>query len=73
MKINQAAIERRRKHAEEEAILIESSKRDRALKHGLKRDAKFEMAWNMAWSMGHSAGLSEVEQYFDDLAQLIKP
>ena len=70
---NQDAIERRRKHDEEEAILIEDSKQNMANKHGLKRDAKFGKAWRLAWDYGHSSGFSEVENYFDDLAELLKP
>ena len=52
---------------------IEHSKENMAKKHGLERNAKFETAWRIAWDYGHSNGLSEVEIYFDELAELLKP
>lgn len=34
---------------------------------------KEEKVWNMAWEEGHSEGLYMVYQYYDDLADLVKP
>lgn len=53
--------------------LIEASKQKMATKHNIARDAKFEKAWALAWDFGHASGLNEVEMYFDDLAELLKP
>ena len=57
---------------EHEALLIEEVKARIATKHEISRGAKFEKAWRLAWEYGHSSGLPEVENYFDDLVELIK-
>ncbi len=57
---------------EQEARLIELSKVRLAARHGLERNAKFDKAWDLAWDYGHADGLKEVEQYFDELAELLK-
>jgi hypothetical protein len=44
-----------------------------AAEHGIPRDAKFDKAWRIAWSLGHSSGFSEVEYYFSEIVELIKP
>ncbi len=41
--------------------------------HAIPRNAKFDKAWDIAWERGHASGLHEVEAYFDELAELIKP
>lgn len=58
---------------EEMARDIEASKARMAKECGVERDAKFYKAWQIAWDHGHSAGLDEVEMYFRELAELIKP
>lgn len=64
---------RRREWKEQEAIEAEALKDRLAAEHRIPRDAKFDKAWSIAWSMGHSSGFSEVESYFHDLVELIKP
>lgn len=64
------AIEARIKAAEE---IIEASKITMANLYGLPRNEKFEKAWKIAWDQGHSSGIGEVEAYFGELAELIKP
>jgi flagellar biosynthesis/type III secretory pathway protein FliH len=59
---------RAKERAEIEATKVRLSER-----YGVKRDEKFEKAWNLAWDYGHSSGFMEVEMYFQDLAELIKP
>jgi len=64
---------KRRQRRAEEALEIDRRKEALAQKHGLERTAKFERAWEIAWDYGHSNGFSEVEGYFDELADLLKP
>ena len=46
---------------------------DLALKYGLMAEhPQTRAAYSLAWSYGHSAGLSEVESYYSDLADLLK-
>ena len=67
----------RRANREREDREIEACKAHLAERHRLERNDKFEIAWRIAWRIawenGHSSGLSEVESYFDDLAELLKP
>jgi hypothetical protein len=42
-------------------------------KHGLTGHPKADKLYALAWDMGHSAGYSEVEIYYDDMADLLKP
>lgn len=65
--------EQRLKWREQEKLNIESFKAGLASRHKLKRNAKFEIAWRIAWDRGHSNGFSEIEMYFDELAELLKP
>ena len=58
---------------EQETRDIEALKLRLAVRHGLERNAKFDKAWYLAWDYGHADGLKEVEQYFDELAELLKP
>ena len=60
-------------HKAEEEREIEACKARLAERHRLKRNAKFEIAWRIAWENGHASGFSEVEIYFDDIAELLKP
>jgi hypothetical protein len=65
--------ERRRKWREEEAARVEASKDRAAESTGIPRDhPKFEVAWRIAWDLGHSSGFHEVENYFDDLSELLR-
>lgn len=57
----------------EEARQVEEVKDRLAKSYGLKRDAKFNRAWDIAWDHGHADGFGEVEMYFDQLVDLIKP
>lgn len=58
----------------EEDKQIEDSKNAMALETGIPRShPKFEKAWNIAYEEGHSSGLTEVEYYFRQLADLLKP
>lgn len=43
-----------------------------AAQHGLKQDAKFVQCWWLAWQYGHASGLHEVENFFNELVELIK-
>lgn len=40
--------------------------------HELRENNKAGKIYNLAWDWGHSYGLSEVMDYYDDLAGLIK-
>lgn len=57
----------------EEARQVGEVKDRVAKSYGLKRDAKFDRVWAIAWDHGHAYGLAEVESYFSDLVDLIKP
>lgn len=52
---------------------IEASKNRLSKECGVERNTKFDKAWMIAWDHGHSSGLDEVELYFRELAELIKP
>jgi hypothetical protein len=41
--------------------------------HGVTGHPKANRAFDLAWDRGHSAGYQEVANYFDDLADLLKP
>jgi hypothetical protein len=41
--------------------------------HGVTGHPKAQRAFDIAWDYGHSSGYSEVANYFDDLADLLKP
>jgi flagellar biosynthesis/type III secretory pathway protein FliH len=68
----EARKEERAKRLAAEAKIKEDMKADLAKAYGVPRNEKFEKAWNLAWEYGHSAGYAEVENYFDDLVELIK-
>jgi hypothetical protein len=42
-------------------------------KHGLTGHPKAARLYELAWDMGHSAGFGEVEIYYDEMADLLKP
>lgn len=66
--------EERRQWREQEERDIEASKQRMARETGVPRShPKFERLWDMAWQEGHSNGISEVEQYFREFAQLVVP
>ena len=74
MTTQEKRIEERKKWREQEARDIEASKQRMAEETGVPRThSKFELAWDIAWSEGHSSGISEVENYFRELADLLKP
>lgn len=58
---------------EEGARIIEESKQRMAKECGVERNAKFDIAWRIAWDYGHGSGISEVENYFRELSDLLKP
>lgn len=65
-------IEQRKKWREQEALEIEASKQRMAEETAMTREhPKFEKVWRMAWDQGHASGISEVESYFRDLAELV--
>lgn len=67
-------IEKRTRWREQEDRDIEASKQRMAKETGVPRThPKFERAWQIAWEEGHSSGISEVENYFRELADLLKP
>ena len=68
----QTKAEQRRKWREEENTRIEAAKAEMADTYGLERNAKFDIAWGIAWDHGHSAGIDEVKNYFQELADLLK-
>ena len=41
-------------------------------KHGLDGHPKESVLYQLAYDYGHSAGWTEVEMYYDDLAELLK-
>lgn len=42
-------------------------------KHGLTGHPKADKLYELAWGMGHSAGYYEVEIFYNDMADLLKP
>ena len=48
-------------------------KRDLFAYYGVTGHPKAERAFEIAWGHGHSAGYSEVDIYFSELAELLKP
>jgi len=42
-------------------------------RHGLTGHPRADKLWELAWGYGHSAGLGEVEIYYQELAELLKP
>lgn len=40
--------------------------------YGVSNNPKREKAFRIAWQEGHSSGYSEVETYFEEMAELIK-
>jgi hypothetical protein len=74
-RLEEERVERERlrhQRATQEAATIELLKERLSDEHGIPRDKKFDQTWTLAWQYGHSAGLNEVEQYFNELAVLIK-
>jgi hypothetical protein len=71
-KAEQRRLEREAARKKEDTE-IEQCKAHLAKHHEIPRDKKFDKAWDIAWDQGHSSGLEEVVQYFDQLADLIKP
>lgn len=53
--------------AQEAALKVRLEEENDLVEH-----PKAGMLWSKAWEMGHSAGLSEVELYYNDLAELLK-
>ena len=47
-------------------------KKDLLEEVGLLDHSKGEMVYNLAYQYGHDAGLSEIMNYADDLAELVK-
>lgn len=41
--------------------------------HQIKGHPKAQRLWELAWQHGHSNGLEEVEMYYSDFVELIKP
>ncbi len=72
MTAQEKRVEERKKWREQEACDIEASKQRMSEETGMDRNhPKFEKVWDMAWDQGHASGISEVEIYFRDLAELI--
>jgi hypothetical protein len=42
------------------------------IQYGLVHHSKADMLYALAWEMGHSSGFSEVENYYRDMAPLLK-
>ena len=40
--------------------------------HGMTTHPKRDLLWSKAWEHGHSDGLSQVEIWYDDLAELLE-
>lgn len=64
--------ETRQAHSYNEAVLMARFKEDLAREHGLDTHPKATKLWDIAWSMGHASGLSEVETYYAEFAELLK-
>jgi hypothetical protein len=41
-------------------------------KHGLAGHPKAKRLYELAWDYGHASGYSEIELYYEDLADLLK-
>lgn len=65
-------LEQQAEAQRKEAIQIEESKAKLSQEHGLDRNKKFDRAYEIAWDHGHASGFDEVENYFADLADLLK-
>lgn len=42
-------------------------------RHGLVGHPKADRLYQLAWDMGHSAGYGEIETFYDEMADLLKP
>jgi hypothetical protein len=60
-----------KKQKYEAAIEIESLKDSLSRKHNLARDKRFDKAFEISWREGHAD--DEVEQWFEELSELINP
>jgi hypothetical protein len=62
-----------RKYRDLQNALEREFKADLFDEHGVTAHPKANRAFDIAWEHGHSSGYSEVANYFDDLADLLKP
>ena len=56
----------------EENAKIDECESRLAKEHGLENHPKRDKLWSMAWEYGHSSGFYEVEQWYNELAELLK-
>lgn len=57
----------------EDGRLYEEFRKDMFEHYGVAGHPKVETAYRIAWDHGHSAGYGEVDIYFSELAELLKP
>lgn len=63
----QALLDRLAKEEQEKA----AHKNKLAKEHDLTNNPKLDLLYQKAWEHGHANGFSEVEFWFDDLAELL--
>lgn len=64
--------EMRRFQMAEESRLKDEQKQKLAQDNGLVGNPKLDLLYDKAWEIGHANGFSEVEFWFEDLAELIR-
>ncbi len=56
--------------AKEMSDEIEAKKRELSKRFMIEREV-FDKVWDVAWRFGHACGLSEVENYFCDMVEIV--
>lgn len=65
-------INKRREYHDNVINVINDFKQALFIEYKVTDNPKAEKCWELAWEHGHSSGYSEVENFFDDLVELIK-
>lgn len=79
MKILYTKEDAERRRAERAAWRAEEDRKKTECKdrlereHGLTEHPKRGALWSLAWSHGHANGFCEVEYYYGEFAELLKP
>jgi phosphatidylserine/phosphatidylglycerophosphate/cardiolipin synthase-like enzyme len=63
-------LERKRQERKRESQELRDQLED---DHGLKDHPKAQILWQLAWDRGNSFGFQFVREYYEEMAQLLKP
>lgn len=67
------ALQKRAIYQKETARLHAEFKRDMFAHYEVTDHPKVEIAYRIAWDHGHSAGYAEVDSYFAELVEILRP